>query len=144
MTPHLRVERIWSDDDIIELRFEVCDGRSLFSCDTYVSQSWPQETVDALTIFRRHIHGGIFDLQAGQFGIEYANGAALARLHFRAPGSLFVSARLQSDFTEYKGAQVASEAKLYLRSEPVLLDRSIEELNALSKGTRTDAQLACA
>lgn len=144
MTPHVSVENIWFDDDVLELRVEVCDGRSLFSCDAYVSRSWPQDTVGALSIFREQVHGGIFDLRAGEFGIEYANGAVLARLHFRAPGTLFVSAHLQSEFTEFKGSQVASEARLYLRSEPVLLDRFIEELRVLGQGTRNDATLPCA
>jgi hypothetical protein len=144
MTPQVRIEKIWSDDDTLELRFEVCDGRSLFSCDTYVARSWPKETVDALNVFREHIHGGIYDLKAGEFGVEYANGAVMARLHFRIPGSLYISAHLQSDFSEYKGSQVASEAKLYLHTEPILLDRFIEQLNALALGTRNDASLACA
>jgi hypothetical protein len=144
MTPQLRVENIWFDDDVLELKFEACDGRSLFSCDTYVARSWPQDTVVALNIFREHIHGGIFDLKAGEFGVEYANGAALARLHFLAPGSLYISICLQSDFSEYKNSQVASEAKIYLRSEPVLLDQFIEQLRELGLGSRKDASLACA
>lgn len=144
MTPQVHIEKIWNDEDVLELRFEVCDGRSLFSCDTYVATSWPKDTVAALNVFREHVHGGIFDLEAGEFGIEYAKGAVRARLHFQAPGSLYISAELQSDFAEYKGSQVASEAKLYLRTEPIQLDYFIEELNALALGTRNDANLACA
>lgn len=56
MTPHISLEQIWYDNDVLELRVEVCDGRSLFSCDAYVSQSWPRETVDALMVFREQVH----------------------------------------------------------------------------------------
>jgi hypothetical protein len=105
--------------------------------------SWPETTAKALTTFRTHIHGGIFDLEAGTFGVEYANGAALIRMQFRLPGSLDISARLESEFTNFKGSEVASTAKLYMRSEPVLLDRFIEELVALGKGIREEATLAC-
>jgi hypothetical protein len=30
MKPHIGFEKIWFDEDIIEIRIEVCDGESLF------------------------------------------------------------------------------------------------------------------
>jgi hypothetical protein len=143
MDPRFYFRKVWSDDDVLELRTEVCDGRSLFSCNVYVPTSWPQDTAKALTGFRPQLRGGIYDLKAGSFGVEYANGAVLARLQFRLPGLLDIYAHLESEFMEYKGSRVASEAKLYLRSEPVLLDRFIEELYAVAEGVREDATLAC-
>lgn len=141
MKPYLGIEERWFDEDLREIKIEACDGRSLFSCDAYVALSWPQETADDLINFRTHIPGGLYDLRAGDFGIEHGNGAMHARLHFRPPGTLYISAHLQSEFREYKGTKVASEARLYLYSEPVLLDRFIDELRAFGQGTRSDATL---
>jgi hypothetical protein len=141
MTPGIRVVKQWSDEDVIDLRFEVCDGRSLFVNTAYASVGWIGDAVNALRTFGRQIHGGIYDLKAGEFGLEFANGAFLARLHFPKPGRLFISTHQQSDYSDFKGSHVASEARLFLMSEPVLLDRFIEELGALNRGEREDATL---
>ena len=136
--------RIWSDDDLIELRVIVKDGHSCFSNTVYTSQAALQGLAKQLAIFRGHIHGGINDIRLGEFGPEYANGAFQARLHFRSPGKLFVSTHQQSAFTDFSMGEVASEAKMFLASEPVLLDNFLPELGALASGARTDAALECA
>ena len=53
----------------------------------------------------------------------------------------YITCRQQSDFDEFTLTKVASEATLYLRTEPVLLDRFIEELSGVSTGKRDDAYL---
>ena len=143
MKPAIQFTRIWSDDDMLELRASACDGMSMFSIDTYVGIDWPDETVKMLTRFREQIHGGIAELELGSFGPEYASGAFFARLHFHMPGKLFISVALQSDFQKYKNTEVASEAKLYVRSEPILLDRFIEELARLKVSDNSVASLEC-
>ena len=143
MKPTLQFTRIWSDDDLLELRVAAFDGRSTFSVDVYVPLDWPEEIKTSLLVFRRHVHGGILDLKAGEFGPEYASGALLARLHYVAPGSLFVSISLQGEFQKYKNTEVASEAKMYLRSEPVLLDRFIEAVSELKVKDGSSVELEC-
>lgn len=143
MNPRIRISKIWSDVFALELTIEVSDGKSLFSNNAYVSIDWPKSVIGELRIFRKGIHGGIYDLNAGEFGLEYANGAFLARLHFRKPETLFVSTSQQSEFVEFKGNQIASEAKLFLKTEPALLDTFIEELAAMDRGERLDATLEC-
>ena len=44
---------------------------------------------------------------------------------------------------EYKEQQEAAEAKMYLKSEPVLLDNFIEELKDLDSGITDVAKLVC-
>jgi hypothetical protein len=143
MTPGIRLVKKWSDEDVIDLRFEVCEDRSLFVNTAYAPTDWFESAATALRTFGRQIHGGIYDLQAGEFGPEFANGAFLARFHFPTPGRLFISTHQQSDYMDFKGSKVASDAHLYLASEAVLLDRFIEELSALNRGQREDAILEC-
>jgi hypothetical protein len=143
MKPEIRFTRIWSDDDLLEQRIEVCDGRSHFSIDSYVGVDWPSDVMKSLLVFRNHVHGGLFDLKTGEFGLEYASGAFLARMHFAPPGTLYVSTIQQSDHFEYKGNRVASEARLFLKTEPVLLDRFIEELDHLRISSEAIATLTC-
>lgn len=143
MKHEVRFTRIWSDEDSLELRIEVRDGRSHFSIDAYVGVDWPSEVKKSLLVFRDHIHDGIFDLKVGELGPEYASGAFVARMHFAPPGTLNVSTVQQSDHFEYKGNKVASEAKLFLKTEPVLLDRFIEELELLNSPSETIAVLSC-
>ena len=143
MQKGISITLIWSDEDLIELRMVVEDGHSRFSNTVYTSQAVLQNLAKELTIFRDHIHGGIKDMRLGEFGPEYANGAFHARLHFRSPGKLYVSTHQQSEFTDFSIGQVASEAKMFLASEPVLLDNFLPELLGLASGTRTDAALEC-
>ena len=143
MNSYLRVTRIWSDDDLLELRIVACDGQSSFTTDAYVSVSWPSETTESLLVFGKQIHGGIYDLEAGEFGPEYANGAVHARFHFETTGRLFVSVSLQGEYRKYKNTDVASEAKLFMRSEPALLDRFAAELLALNVEKGAVAELEC-
>jgi hypothetical protein len=143
MKPTLQFTRIWADDDLLELTVRAFDGRSKFSVDVYVPRDWPEEIKTSLLVFRTHVHGGIFDLKAGEFGPEYASGALLARLHYVAPGSLFVSISLQGEFQKYKTTEVASEAKMYLRSEPVLLDRFIDAVSELKVKDGASVELEC-
>ena len=140
----ISLSRIWSDDDLVELRILVTDAVSSFCNDVYVGHGELADLVSELKVFRDHIHGGIKDIRFGAFGPEYANGAFHGRLHFRHPGKLYVSTHQQSDFSSFSVGDVASKAKLYLVSEPILLDNFISELGALANGVREHASLQCA
>ncbi len=63
------------------------------------------------------------------------------RLHFHDPGRLLVSVSMQSEYSDFGKKNVASEAKLYLISEPALLDSFAHSLRALSNSHRIDAEL---
>ena len=89
--------------------------------------------------------GEIYDIEFGKFGPEYASGAFHARLHFdmEGRGQLFVTVHAESDWYTFSRTHVASRATLYLRTEPGLLDRFIEELRRVSSGTQDKAELEC-
>jgi len=48
---------------------------------------------------------------------------------------------MQSDFQEFSMNKVASEATMYLKSEPALLDRFISDLRAIDAKTAEEATL---
>jgi len=141
MKSGITVTNIWSDDDVVELKIEISDGKSQFTNTAYVGWSALEELVSDLKVFRTHIHGGIFDIRFGAFGPEYANGALKARLHFQLPGTLRVSVNAQSEFEEFGNKTVASEATLFFNSEPVLLDNFIAALVPLCEKKSFDAAL---
>jgi len=141
MKPGIQISRVWSDDDVVELRILVSDGTSYFSNKAYVGHAALEDAVSSLHVFKDHVQGGLFDLQFGAFGPEYASGAFHGRFHFPAPGRLFVSCEQESEFVEFAKKEVASRATMYVRSEPALLDRFIAELRAVSAGTRDEAYL---
>lgn len=143
MKAQIEMAKIWFDNDVVELKIRVCDGASCFSNRVYVGHDDLSKAVDDLNKFKSGIHGGIYDMNFGAFGPEYANGAFTARLHFYPVGRLKISVYQQSEFQEFTKNQVASEAKLYLKSEPALLDRFILELASLSAGTGDEASLEC-
>ena len=141
MKPGILIRKIWFDDDLIKLRIRVSDGTSFFSNEVYVGHGTFAEAASSLCVFKDHIHGGLLDVQFGQFGPEYATGAFHARFHFATPGRLYVSCEQESAFQEFKRRTVASRATMYLKSEPVLLDRFIAELQAVAAGNNEEAYL---
>lgn len=141
MRSGIHISRVWSDDDVVELRILVADGTSSFSNKVYVGHAALEDAVSSLQDFKDHVHGGLLDLRFGEFGPEYASGAFHARFHFPVPGRLFVSCEQESEFLEFAKKDVASTATLYVKTEPALLDRFIGELRAVSAGTGEEAYL---
>ena len=137
----ITLAKIWSDADVIEVRITTSDGISSFTSDVYLAHSVCSEAVAALTTFKDQVYGGLLDLRFGEFGPEYAGGAFHARLHFPKPGRVFITCRQQAAFEVFTLTTVASEATLYLRTEPALLDRFIAEFGELSSAKRDEASL---
>jgi hypothetical protein len=140
MNPGIHLNKVWFDNDVVQLRIESSDGASLFANEVYAAHDL-NGLVEGLSTFKHQVHGGIYDVALGSFGPELAGGAFHARLHFQSRGKIFVTVRGQSDFQEFGIKTVASEATLYLRTEPALLDNFIAELDALRSGKRDDAHL---
>ena len=141
MKPGILISKLWFDVDIAELRIRVSDGTSSFSNDVYVAPETLEDAVSSLQVFRNHVHGGLLNLQFGEFGPEFAKGAFHARFHFQLPGLLFVTCKQESEFVEFANKKVASKATLYVKSEPVLLDRFIVEMKELAAKPSAEAEL---
>ncbi len=143
MNPSIKMTKIWFDEDIVELNIIVTDNCSSFSNNVYVGHNQLKKVQNDLKVFREHIHGGIYDLILGNFGPEYANGGFSARLYFSSPGKLYISSSQQSDFFDFSKNKVANEAKMYLISEPILLDNFIDQLCILNLGKSKEAIFEC-
>ncbi|GBC61798.1 hypothetical protein DENIS_2760 [Desulfonema ishimotonii] len=145
MKPQIKFKKIWEDEDMVELTISVSDGTSCFSCNVYVGHITMSDTAKNIETFKSHIYGGLYDLRFGEFGPEYANGAFHARLEFHKSGNgkLAITAKLESEWSEFTHTKVASNATLYLRTEPCLLDKWIESFVSLSKRSRNDSVLEC-
>lgn len=144
MNAGITFEKVWFDEDLVELQIVSCDSASTFTTKVYAAHDTIDELVAALNLFRLQVHGGLYDVRLGEFGPEYANGAFCARLHYQARGKIHISIRAQSEFNDFGNKNVASEATLYLVSEPALLDRWLSQLRELAAGERTEALLECA
>jgi hypothetical protein len=142
MTNAILFNKIWFDDDMIELRIKVSDGQSEFTNDVYVGHHNFSTVVSELDEFKTLIYGGIYDLAFGRFGPEYAHGAFHARLHFQERGILNITTSSESEFRDFGKKNVASAATFYLRTEPALLDNFIAELKEMRDGARDEAALA--
>ena len=143
MDPRIAIKRTWADEDVALLSFEVCDGRSIFVNEAYVALDWGSSTAKALNTFAHQVHGGLFDLEAGDEGSEYASGAFRARFHYWRPTALLIATWQQGEFFAFKGSEVASEAKMFLRTEPSLLDRFAEQLPSVDRDGSDEVCLKC-
>ena len=143
MLPRIAITRTWSDNDVAQLTFEVCDGVSVFATDAYASPDWGAVAATALRTFGRQVHGGLFNLKAGEGGPEYAGGSFRARFHYYKPNQLLISTTQQADFFSYKGSRAAPTATMFLRTEPSLLDQFIAALPALDAPDGGQAVLQC-
>ena len=88
MKPGIIIENIWHDEDMYEFKISSSDGTSLFVHKVYVGYATVDETIAALDAFKNQVYGGIYDIEFGAFGPEYASGAFHARLHFQQKGNL--------------------------------------------------------
>ena len=143
MTPRIAITRTWSDNDIAQLAFEVCDGTSVFTNEAYVPLDWGVATASALRAFGQQIYGGLFDLQAGEEGFEYASGYIRARFHWYKPDQLLISTRQQGAHFPFKGGKAAADASFFLKTEPALLDRFVAALPLLDAQGGGQAMLEC-
>jgi len=96
-----------------EFRISSSNGSSIFVHEVYVGYGELDETITGLDQFKEQIYGGIFDIEFGAFGPEYASGAFQARLHFQERGNIFVTIKAQSKFEDFGKKNVASEATIY-------------------------------
>ena len=141
MLPHITITRTWLDNDVAQLAFEVCDGRSVFTNEAYAGRDWGARAATGLRTFSGQVHGGLFNLAAGESGAEYAGGSFVARFHYYKPTELLISVKQQGAFFSFKRAEVAPAARMFLRTEPALLDRFIAALPALDASDAGNAML---
>jgi len=145
VTPSIAIEKVWSDSDVVEFEITTSDGCSQFCVKVYAGHENLESLIADLDRFKGQVYGGIYDIEFGKFGPEYANGAIQARLHFHPDGRghLFITVRAESEWRPFSKTDVASHAILYLKSEPGLLDRFVGELRRLVSGTQDKATLEC-
>jgi len=145
MKPSIAFKKKWEDDDMVELAISISDGKSLFLCDVYVGHQTMIEAVNDLMVFKNQVYGGLYDLRFGEFGPEFAGGAFHARFEFHQSGNgkLSITAKAESEWDDFTHTKVASNATLYLRTEPGLFDNWLNELNGLKNGSSNEAVLEC-
>lgn len=145
MKPSIAFKKIWEDDDMVELTISISDGKSVFQCDVYVGHQTMAETLNDLDVFKDQVYGGLYDLRFGEFGPEYASGAFHARFEFHRSGNgkLSITAKAESEWNDFTHTKVASNATLYLRTEPSLFDNWLNELKVLKNGSSNEAVLEC-
>jgi hypothetical protein len=145
MPADIAIKKIWSDDDMVEFEITTLDGCSQFCIKVYAVYSEFEALIADLDRFRKEVYDGIYDMELGEFGPEYANGAFHARLHFdpESHGKLSITVHAESDWRPFKKTQVASRASFYLKSEPALLDNFISELRRISSGGSDSATFEC-
>ncbi len=141
----ITLKKVWSDESLVEFEITISDGCSKFCVKVYAGHQSLETLAADLERFAPSIFGGIYDIELGKFGPEYANGAFRARLNFdmEGRGRLFVTVHAESDWYPISRTHVASRATLYLSSEPGLLDRFVKELRQVHAGTRYEAALEC-
>jgi len=141
MKAGITIKKVWSDSDLVEFEITSSDGMSTFRNKVYAGHQAVEDLVKDLGVFRNHLHGGLYNMSFGEFGPEYASGAFTARLHFYKPSRLAITVQAESEWHEFKKAEVASRITLHLHSEPVLLDNFIESLKSLESGKTNEASL---
>jgi hypothetical protein len=138
-------KKVWSDSETIELEIHVSDDTSMFVNKIYTESGKLSEINKGLQYFKNDVHGGIFDIQLGAFGPEYASGAFDSRLQYdrEGRGKLYIATYQQNEYESFPSNKVASEAKFYLKTEPALLDNFITQFQKMSEEKSEEAYLEC-
>ena len=144
MNPKIALKKIWLDEDVAEFVVTVIDGVSTFKSKVYVGYDYLKILIKELSTFKDQIYGGLYDIEMGEFGPEYASGAFKARLHYYVPGKLSIATHQKTEFFDFSNRKEAAESKMYLKTELNLLDNFIAQLQKLNSGDADEAELECA
>ncbi len=143
MKPNIHFTNIWADNDMIELDIKTTSEYSLFSTKVYVGFSQIEKISEELKIFKNHIHGGLYNLEFGMFGPEYASGAFSIRFHFQDRGILHLTVNTQTEYYSFGKKEIADEATMHLKTEPALLDKFINSFKSISYSVGNELELIC-
>jgi hypothetical protein len=139
----ITLKQIWCDGDLLEFSVSTSDGESQTIIRGYIGHDEFEQAVAAFEIFKRQVHGGLYDFRIGAFGPEFASGAFNARFHFQDAGRVYISVNIESEWREFGIKSVAHTASYYLETEPGLLDRFVEELTRIGCADEPRAFLEC-
>jgi hypothetical protein len=134
-------KNVWHDNEMYLFHVFSSDGVSTFVNDIFVGYSTFNELIECLDKFKDGFYGGIYDIELGKFGSEYARGALTARLHFQDHDMIYVSIQVQSEFMDFGRKNVANEAKLFFKTNLAFLNDFIHQLKTLKSGTTDEASL---
>jgi hypothetical protein len=141
MQEGIRFSIIGSDEDLIELEINVCDGNSFFSNSVYISHEPIENLIFVLKKFKYPEYRDTYSFVFGAFGNGYAGGAIKVALKFEEIGFIFISTNLESEFETLCEEKVASQATFHLVSDEAMLVTFVAELVALESRARSDATL---
>lgn len=134
-------KNVWHDNEMYLFHVFSSDGVSTFVNDIFVGYSTFNELIESLNSFKDGMCGGVHDIELGKFGPEYARGALTARLQFEDHDIIHVSLQVQSKFMDFGRKNVASEAKLFFKTNLAFLNDFIHQLKTLKSGTTDEASL---
>ncbi len=143
MTPKIKLKKVWSSKDSIELLSTVCDGVSSFTTKVDVPADHLDELIADLQQFNGDGNDRVFNIELGAFGPFESNGALFARVHTDEKGDLYISTAQESKFRTFSGELVASEAKMYLKTKPDHLSEFIDGLKQLATDLADEIILVC-
>ena len=133
-----RVEVVWSDTDIFEIRVSAWNGSFGGSADVYVAIGGLKEAAAKLEGFPRSASDSR-ELVFGGFGKEWAGGAVNMRFYCPdAAGHAFVVAKIESDHDKTHGAQ---SVVLFVPIEAAAVDTFVEGLRRLEIDEKSIAVL---
>lgn len=139
----IRFKNIWADDSIYELEVVAQTSNKKFSTNIYLDYEEIERIKIELERFSKHIYGGIYDMNLGKFGSEYASGALSARFHFQTNGKINITLKMQSQFYMFGKIECADEILMYLKTEVCLLDNFINVINTLPIDIDNIVELEC-
>ena len=114
----------------------------MFTNAAYVSLDWGSTVAAALRSLASQVHGGIYTMEAGDGGPEFASGMFRARFHYFKPTALMISTVQEGTHFEFKASQGAPAAPMFLRTEPALLERFAVALERVNESGH-EAVLEC-
>ena len=131
---------IWSDDDIYELKIEVCDGNSTFCNNVYIDHSYLRKIISDLSKLSNNKK---YQINIGTFNPQHAGGAFQATLNIQSPLTMYIATHQQSDYETLFTKEIASEAKIYLISKPEYIQSFLAELKLTQFNINKRATLQC-
>lgn len=135
------MERTSRDDGFDKYTIVLADDLSRFRMTTYLTHTAIAELAATLGAFASTVAGSTVAFQLGYFEPNVAGGAIQITLSARLRGQIFLAARAESEAFSFDGLVVNNRGSAYLVSQPCLIDRFVDNLLALGRGSTDVAEL---
>ncbi|MDO8033566.1 hypothetical protein O3297_09070 [Janthinobacterium sp. SUN128] len=114
---------------------------AMIDTEMYVSEDKILEFIKKIETYSSHSNFGISNFQFGEFGHEYAGGAAYFRFHTKKPDEVYLSIYVETSHTKIPDSYVSNHLKMHALTDFFEIENFIQEMKNFMANEKNEAIL---